>query len=414
MKKTKIRNAIEQSSLCFPSKKLMVGGVALAIMGMTNSISAQTSETTEEIVVTGIRASLESALETKREANNLVEVIEAVDIGKLPDQNLAEVLENITGVQITRVAGVGTGVQIRGTNNNRTEINGVATVGSGIVPPGSSASDRNGINFEDINASIISSLEVTKSPEAKTTEGSVGGTINLKTIRPLELKETLGSIRIQGEDSSLSEESIQPRLSGAFGDNWDTSIGRVGFVISGSYTEQEAVSFRPRVDRDGGLVANSNADLGNGPGVGAAASAQDFDFIGVQFLTQETENDDFETTNLAASLEWAPNDNWTFYLDGFINDQERSRDQVRVQSSGVSDFRNNTAPTVFETVNLGTVGDNDLGEIQVGVVGAFGDQSLDAADPNLRISTETSSRLTDTEVFTLGTKFNHGNWSGLN
>ena len=49
----------------------------------------------------------------------------------MPDQNLAEVLENVTGIQITRAAGVGTGVQIRGTNANRTEINGVSTVGSG-------------------------------------------------------------------------------------------------------------------------------------------------------------------------------------------------------------------------------------------------------------------------------------------
>ncbi|MFC6755160.1 TonB-dependent receptor plug domain-containing protein, partial [Halorubrum tibetense] len=75
----------------------------------------------EEVVVTGIRASLANALDQKRDANNLVEVIQAEDIGKLPDQNLAEVLENVPGIQITRTAGVGTGVQIRGTNDNRTE-----------------------------------------------------------------------------------------------------------------------------------------------------------------------------------------------------------------------------------------------------------------------------------------------------
>ena len=66
-----------------------------------------------EVIATGIRQSLENALIEKREADSLVEVILAEDIGKLPDQNLAEVLENITGIQITRTAGVGTGVQIR-------------------------------------------------------------------------------------------------------------------------------------------------------------------------------------------------------------------------------------------------------------------------------------------------------------
>ena len=120
---------------------------------------------------------LHSAIDQKRNSDKLVEVIIAEDIGKLPDQNLAEVLENITGVQITRTAGVGTGVQIRGTNANRVEFNGVSTVGSG--------SGRSGINFEDVNPAIIHAVEVTKAPDAKTIEGSVGGTINLKTIRPL-------------------------------------------------------------------------------------------------------------------------------------------------------------------------------------------------------------------------------------
>ncbi len=181
----------------------------------------------EEVIVTGsARQALASALNTKRDSENLVEAIYAEDIGKLPDQNLAEVLENITGVQITRRAGVGTGVQIRGTNANRVEINGVSTVGSGA--------GRSGINFEDVNSAIIAGVEVIKSPEAKTIEGSVGGTINLKTIRPLSLPDTLGHVRVQAEDSSLSTESWQPRISGAYGDRWETGAGDFGFVISGT------------------------------------------------------------------------------------------------------------------------------------------------------------------------------------
>ena len=149
------------------TRKMVAGGLALSMLGVAPSALAQ-SDALEEIVVTGIRSSLENALQEKRSSDNLIEVIQAEDIGKLPDQNLAEVLENITGIQITRTAGVGTNVQIRGTGANCVEFNGVSTVGSG--------SGRSGINFEDVNASIISSVEVTKSPEAKTIEGSVGGT----------------------------------------------------------------------------------------------------------------------------------------------------------------------------------------------------------------------------------------------
>src|SRR3546814_3896517 len=135
----------------------------------------------DAIVVTGIRSSLATALGEKRTSDNIVEVIQAEDIGKLPDQNLAEVPENVTGVQITRQAGVGNAVQIRGTDANRTEINGVSTIGSGA--------GRSGISFEDLPAALIASVEVTKVPTAQTIEGSVGGTINLRTLRPLRSDE---------------------------------------------------------------------------------------------------------------------------------------------------------------------------------------------------------------------------------
>ncbi|MEM9531936.1 MAG: TonB-dependent receptor, partial [Pseudomonadota bacterium] len=338
-------------------------------------------ETLEEVVVKGIRGSLTSAIDQKRSADKLVEVIVAEDIGKLPDQNLAEVLENVTGIQITRTAGVGTGVQIRGTNANRVEINGVSTVGSG--------SGRSGINFEDVNPAIISSVEVIKSPDAATIEGSVGGTINLKTIRPLQLRETLGAIRLQGEDSSLSSESIQPRISGAFGKNWETDIGDFGFVISGSYTEQESVSFRPRTDRD---------NVASPPGADPA------EFLGIQFLVQEQENFDYETENLVTTFEWAPNDNLSFHFDAILNNQERSQDSYRLQASGVSTLRNISIPTAFETVDFG-VGPGRFPAALRGFLEP--DLENDDDDPNLRFSSDTGSRVTDSEIFAIG-----GDWQG--
>ncbi len=362
------------------SKGFIMTGVASAMISMSNAGIAQSQEL-EEVVVTGIRSSLANALEEKRNANNLVEVIIAEDIGKLPDQNLAEVLENVTGIQITRTAGVGTGVQIRGTSSNRVQFNGVSTVGSG--------GGRSGINFQDVNPSIIAAVEVIKASEAKTTEGSVGGTVNLRTIRPLDLKEPLGTIRVQGEDSSLSVESIQPRISGAWGNSWTTDAGEFGVVISGSYTEQEAVSFRPRADRDA---------IGTNPG------GSPEEFLGIQFLLQEQENDDFETLNLAGTLEWAPNDKTKLYFDAIINEQERSRDQYRLQASGVSTLINLSVPTAFETVDFGV----GPGLFPAALAGTL-EPNLenDDDDPNLRFTSETNSRITDTEVFRLG-----GEWQG--
>jgi len=396
------------------AKPFLLVGTAVSIMAAPSLVLAQEAgqnvdddERIEEIVVTGIVGSLRSALAAKRSAASLVEVIRAEDIGKLPDQNLAEVLENITGIQITRTAGVGTGVQIRGTNANRTEINGVSTVGSG--------SGRTGISFEDVSASIIAAVEVVKAPEAKTIEGSVGGTINLKTIRPLDLNEPLLAFRAQGENSNLAE-TVTPRFSATLGNSWDTNAGKFGVVVSASYAKQESVSFRPRVDRDGGLVENVNADVIRGGTLQDPSdrpAAQDFDFLGIQFLNQELENFEYETLNIAGTLEWAPNDHLKLYFDTVINDQERRQDSSRIQGSGVSSVRDINIPSTFETVNFGSLDGVDLGSIQVATSGTIQPNlSVDDDDPNLRFSSDTGARVTDSRVFRLGADWSTGRLSG--
>jgi TonB-dependent receptor len=349
----------------------------------------------EEVTVTGIRGSLASALEEKRSSDNLVEIIQSEDVGKLPDQNLAEVLENVTGIQITRTAGVGTGVQIRGTNANRTEINGVSTVGSG--------SGRSGINFEDVSAAIIAAVEVTKAPDAKTIEGSVGGTINLRTIRPLDLEERVATIRVQAEDSSLSTDGATPRMSGTYGNNWTTDSGDFGVVISAGFSEQDVTAFRPRTDRDNFVAAGT----GNDPASGG--------FLPIQFFVQDYDNYEYETNNFAGTFEWSPNDSVKFDFNAVMNDQERRQESSRIQASGISGNRNIYTPSAFETVNFGSVdssnGTLDLGSVQAAVQGVI-PIDADGSDGNLRFSGDTNSRLTESEIFSLGADWNRGALSG--
>ncbi|WP_324187657.1 TonB-dependent receptor [Sphingopyxis solisilvae] len=346
----------------------------------------------DAIVVTGIRSSLASALGEKRTSDNIVEVIQAEDIGKLPDQNLAEVLENVTGVQITRQAGVGNAVQIRGTDANRTEINGVSTVGSGA--------GRSGISFEDLPAALIASVEVTKVPTAQTIEGSVGGTINLRTIRPLELRDPLISARIQVENSDLSKSTL-PRVSATLGNSWDTGIGEIGIVLSGSYARQDVAAFKPRVDRDALVLP------GSGP------SAEAFPFLRIQFLQQGLENYEYETYNGTAALEWKPNDDLKFYFDATLNNQQRGQQSHRVQISGtatpsVVDAMNNTA---FETIEFGRLdgpdGPINLGSVQAALAGTIGIGGATGTviDPNLRTSSDTGARVTKSRVFDLGSEW---------
>ena len=368
-----------------------------SILGFAGIASAQVDEATptegdaqaatqsvigddmDEIVAIGIRRSLESAVALEREADSLIEVIIAEDIGKLPDQNLAEVLENVTGIQITRTAGVGTGVQIRGTNDNRVEINGVSTVGAG--------SNRRGISFQDVNPAIIAGVEVIKAPEASTVEGSVGGTVNLLTLRPLALEEndTLIAARVQGEYSELSTEGVKPRVSGALGKKWSNLQGQeIGVVLSGSYTEQDAVAFRPRFDLDQLLVR---------PGATPETS------LGVQFLLQEQENFEFETINFAGTVEAKPSDNVKLYFDAIVNDQQRAQDSYRIQGSGVSSLRSVAEIDTFEQVDFG-FGDGPIAAPLTGRIPVNLD--VDDDDPNLRASSDTGARVTVSNVFVVG------------
>lgn len=391
-----------------------------AIMMLANPAHAQDADAQDVaeddegvIIVSGIRSSLASALAEKREAASLIEVIQAEDIGKLPDQNLAEVLENITGVQITRENGVGTGVQIRGTDSNRLEINGVTTVGAG--------NGRGGINFEDLNPSIIAGVEVIKAPEAKHIEGSVGGTVNLRTIRPLDLSETLISFRGQLEDSSLSSDGLKPRLSGAIGKKWETSDGReFGFVLSGSYTESTNTAFRPRLDRDN-LTDCSGANAPTSCPAGAPG------FLGVQFLNQVQETQNFETFNIAGSIEGQVTDNLKLYADYIYTDQTRKLSGSRVQFSNVSRLNGasdasgtgaNINFTDFATFDLGNdaIG-QDLGSILAVTAGTFTPfQAADFANPDdfrnagrgapfMRVSSDNGSRETQSDVFRAGAEW---------
>lgn len=382
-------------------------GASVSMLTMAPSAFAQDSDEGDVVIATGIRQSIQNAQVEKREADSLIEVIFAEDIGKLPDQNLAEVLENITGIQITREEGVGTGVQIRGTGQNLIQFNGVTTVGSG--------SGRAGINFEDVNPAIIAGLEVIKAPEAQHIEGAVGGTINLRTISPLDLKEPLASARIQFEDSSLTS-GLEPRYSAALGNNWQNARGQeFGFVLSGSYTQSENTAFRPRTDFDNFTDCTIAV-----PSTACPAGASGF--LGVQFLNQVQRTQEFETFNIAGSLEAKPTDDLRVYADVVYNDQERLLSGSRVQASNVSRLNgsgdrsviagSNINFTGFETFDLGSApGENGIqnfGDILVVRTGTFTPLQADAqvndgrGAPFLRVGSDAGSRLTETSTIRLG------------
>ena len=177
---------------------------ALAQSAATPAAAKPGDDTTNAIVVSGYRASLRSAINTKRNSDLLLESIAPEDIGKFPDQNVAESLQRLPGVQIDRANGQGTSVLIDGLRQNATLLNGeVFLTGrefyvSGEASGGGAGANSQYASLEGVPSEEIGGIDVYKNPQAATVEGGIGGTINLKGIDPLAQKMGLtiaGNVR---------------------------------------------------------------------------------------------------------------------------------------------------------------------------------------------------------------------------
>ncbi|MGE8232976.1 MAG: TonB-dependent receptor plug domain-containing protein, partial [Stenotrophomonas sp.] len=154
----------------------------LAISFAASAQEAQPEAATEldRVVVTGIRASLQQSLESKRNADSIVDVITAEDVGKFPATNVAEAMTIIPGVTIDRAYGQGERVSILGVDPalNRTLLNG-QSIASGDW--NMSDFPTRTFNYSLLAPELVGKVEVFKSPEARLEEGSIGGTVNIST-----------------------------------------------------------------------------------------------------------------------------------------------------------------------------------------------------------------------------------------
>jgi TonB-dependent receptor len=169
---------------------LLASGAALAQTAPAPAAPKTVEDTqVEEVVVTGFRASLANALNLKKNSNLIIESVTAEDMGKFPDQNIAESLQRMPGVQIDRENGQGTKVRIRGLDQNVTVMNNEIFV-SGLelfrLYEGKITQDN---SLEGIPSQLIGGVDVYKSPDASLLEGGLGGIINLKTRSALSLAD---------------------------------------------------------------------------------------------------------------------------------------------------------------------------------------------------------------------------------
>lgn len=195
----------------------------------------------DTVVITGIRSSLRSSMQLKKNSTGVNDSISAEDIGKFPDTNLAESLQRITGVSIDRSNGEGSFVTVRGFGPefNLVTLNGrqmpTATLGDGASAPSSRSFD-----FANLASEGVAGVDVYKSGRATVDSGGIGSTINIRTPRPFDKNGLRGSIGVKGvyDTSQNSGTDVTPEVSGIISDTF--ADDRFGVLLTGSYQKRNA------------------------------------------------------------------------------------------------------------------------------------------------------------------------------
>jgi len=202
---------------------------SIALAGLPMMAQAQEEPLLEEVVVTGIRASLNQAIDIKRESMDVMDSIVAEDIGKLPDNNVVESLQRVAGVQVTnRADGETNTVSIRGLTDVSTTVNGRTIF---------TASGR-AVALADIPSTLVSRVDVVKNRSAETYENGIAGQIDVHTFRPFDFDGSRVSVSARG--IYLEEaEAVNPTISALFSDRWETEAGEFGALLNVSYNETE-------------------------------------------------------------------------------------------------------------------------------------------------------------------------------
>ncbi|GEA11235.1 TonB-dependent receptor [Alteromonas sp. KUL49] len=221
-----------------------------------------TDEQLEVIEVKGLRSSLKKSINDKRFSRNIVDTINAEDIGRTTDQNIADALGRVTGVTVVSADGEGTQITVRGADANQ---NSITLNGQTLT----STDFSQAVDLSSFSADILSKLEVVKTPSADHDEGSLGASVNLVTVRPLDQAEPVRSFNVQGRYNDFSEEEnhkLQFSISEKFFDE-TLGVALTMFDETNAYRRDqyrsenfmESPIYNQALDQDGNVISGVRA-----------------------------------------------------------------------------------------------------------------------------------------------------------
>jgi len=220
----------------------LLGASILSAICAGGSAVAQTEKAkaadTDVVVVTGYRAALRSSTKAKKDSTNFTETVFAEDIGKFPDLNMAEALQRVPGMIVSRdgFSGDGTQIVVRALPSNFTQVtmngNRIAMATDNGIS-GSSSTNRQ-VDLDAFPTGLFNRVDVNKTPSADQLEGGIAGTVNLQNARPFDRKGEHGVLAYQGS-YGVNSKKLSPRLTGVWSKTWD----KFGILAGVSLTEKK-------------------------------------------------------------------------------------------------------------------------------------------------------------------------------
>ena len=335
----------------------------VSAMAFVASTSVYAQENIEEVLVTGIRASVQASMDVKRQSRGVVDSINTEDIGKFPDNNLAESLQRISGVSISRNNGEGSQVTVRGfgADANMVTLNNRIMPATSLPQNGGGNSTSRAFDMSNIASEGVSAVEVYKTSKANIASGGIGATINIKTARPFDKPglNLTGGVKLVNDTTNRVGDDITPEVFGLF--SWTDDDDRIGFGLNFSHQKRDSGASGAFVSNwntaafDGTLPqspveASSGAPLAitNAPDIGQLRSIHS----DLRYFHADRER---ERTNAQVVVQFKSTDNVTTTLDYTYSEQDlfesRSELSAWMSDSFKSDvqFDNNpvAAPALY-------------------------------------------------------------------
>jgi TonB-dependent receptor len=354
-------------------KSFLLATVAVVIAGASPQIAfaqeaaADSPESDDSIVVTGYRKSLSDARDLKKAAVIQKDVIVAEDMAKFPELNLAESLQRLPGVQITREAGEGRRISLRGLGPDfaRVQLNGMEVLGnvdSAQDSRGQRTRDR-AFDFNIFASELFSRVEVEKTFQAAQNEGGMAGTVGLFTGKPFDYASGTKGALVGKLGTNEYTKDAQPRVAALLSHNWDN---RFGVLVSVAYSRRKTTEQGHNTYNYDQPDADTLQQLvDNGLDISHLSAAQQAKFLSGDLYFADGNrlsswNAKQERLGITAAVQWRPADNLLLTVDGLYGQLTTHRSELHLatrplESDGSVAFDTPAGspwPAMFQTASV--------------------------------------------------------------